>query len=79
MSKGSSDACLHHVASMQMVIFRALMEQALSASNDESLLCDHFVFLKRFALLNDAAGKHLAKDNFPSELIQIAGKFVLST
>ena len=79
MNKGGSDLCLHHVASIQMVIFRTLMEQTLSTSNDESRLCDHLVFLKRFALLNDAAGKHLAKDNFPSELIQIAGKFVLST
>ena len=78
MNEGSSDECLHHVVSTQMVIFRAIMDRTFSSPNGESALCDHLVFLKRLALLNEAVGKHLAKESLPPELIKIAGETVLS-
>ena len=77
MNEGSSDECLHHVVSTQMVIFRAIMDQAFSSSDGESALCDHLVFLKRLALLNEGVGKHLTKENLPPELIKIAGETAL--
>ena len=76
MNEDTSDECLQYVVSKQMVIFRAFMEQVSSASDGEATFCAHLVFLKRFALLNESAGKHLVAEDFPTELIKIAGNAI---
>lgn len=78
MNETSSDQCLKHVVATQIMIFRTLMDGVPAMVDGEATLCEHLVFLKRFALLNDSAKKHLIEESLQTDLIEIAGNKTLS-
>ena len=74
MNDMTSEECLSHVVSTQMLVFRTLKSNVATWHDGEIDLCDCLVFLKRFALMSNAPRKHFVSQGFPSELISIAGK-----